>query len=162
IVCPDGPDLHLLEETNRVAQRTGIVWLPVFPFGDAVVVGPLIRPGVSPCFRCFELRWLGISPSIALERAYFEHLRLGAWRDEALTSLDDAARFADLVAPIVATILAGQEADSQVTLIRPELASISPARLERHPGCDVCADQTAAGGESRPDLELESWFELPA
>ena len=69
LVCADGPSVGLLETANQAAFQTRVCWLPVFVLGEEVIVGPRIRPGVSACFRCFELRWLGISPSIAWERA---------------------------------------------------------------------------------------------
>jgi bacteriocin biosynthesis cyclodehydratase domain-containing protein len=147
LVSPDGPDLRRLEEINSSSLKSGIVWVPVLPFGDAIVVGPLIRPGFSACFRCFELRWLGISPTIALERAYFNHLRRGGWEQRRLTRAEDADDFADQAATTVARCLADPESRDHVTLIRR--GSVSVAILEPHPQCDVCA--TASAQPSAPN-----------
>jgi bacteriocin biosynthesis cyclodehydratase domain-containing protein len=47
-----------LEPFNLAAQDAGVPWLPVSAH-DAVElhVGPTIVPGVTACFRCYELRY---------------------------------------------------------------------------------------------------------
>jgi len=100
LVCPDGPDLGVLEAINRAAVQARVSWLPVFPFGDAVVIGPLVPAGGGPCLRCFELRWLGISPSIALERAYLDHLRGGGWLQESHLTIEEADKVSDLASAV--------------------------------------------------------------
>jgi ribosomal protein S12 methylthiotransferase accessory factor len=161
VACPDGPDLLALEATNRSARAAQAAWLPVFPFGDGLITGPLFRPPLSPCFRCFELRWLGIAPSITLERAYFAHLRGGAWRGHI--TAQDAQQLADLVSVLAAHRLAGaQGAAERVALTRPGLGSTTEATLEPCPSCDVCAPAAAPASEPAPAPAEALWLDAPS
>src|SRR4029079_3944687 len=66
IACPDGPDLSSLETFNQAAHDSRRPWIVVLRFGDGVVTGPVFAAAEAPCFRCFERRWLGLSPCITL------------------------------------------------------------------------------------------------
>lgn len=157
--CPDGPDLMSLEKVNIAARATGAAWLPVFPFGDGIITGPLFRPPTSPCFRCFELRWLGISPSIALEVAYFAHLRNGAFRDGTVATEEDATRLAILVGSLAAGRLASAPSAGRVALTRPDLGTTTQATLEPCPQCDVCAGGPAPGADHTQVLDETLWID---
>jgi ribosomal protein S12 methylthiotransferase accessory factor len=157
LLALDGPDLSALHAENRAAHAAGRDWMPVFPFGDRLVVGPLIRPGETACLRCFELRWLGMSPSIALERGYLDSLRHGATQDELLNA-DAAARLAGRIAPLLARAAAGR-APATLWLLSADGDEAHEARLERHPLCEVCggaprtrADEAAAWRQPATDL----------
>ncbi|MFD3443127.1 TOMM precursor leader peptide-binding protein [Microbacteriaceae bacterium 4G12] len=47
-----------LREMNSRFREEGRTWLPIAPFdGRFQLIGPVIVPGVSPCFECVQLRW---------------------------------------------------------------------------------------------------------
>jgi ribosomal protein S12 methylthiotransferase accessory factor len=158
LVCPDGPDLNLLDRTNRRMQQRSRAWLPTFPLGDVVLAGPRIRPGVSGCFHCFERRWLGISPAIDLERAWLRRLRDGAWKDEQIASPAEADYIADLVAPFVARCLADPNASNRVTIARPESGSVSSVPFLAYPACELCGDPSR-GDEFATPPGFAEWFD---
>lgn len=155
LACPNGPDIAFLEDVNRAALKAGIAWLPIFPFGDAIVVGPVLEAGHGPCFRCFELRWLGASPSIALERAYLAHLRRGGWRQEMPMTEPDVA----CVAATAAAFLARTEAESRLTFVQREFHDLFHGFVDRHPLCDVCANQRPASDKTPIIFNRSAWFE---
>jgi ribosomal protein S12 methylthiotransferase accessory factor len=160
VSAPDGPDLSYLAETNLAARRADVRWVAIFPFGDAVVTGPLVQPLSPPCFHCFELRWLGISPSIALERAYFAHLRRGGFRDGAVTAAAEAARLIGLATPVLASRFVGRAAN-RVALTDRELAETREGPLHGHPRCGVCAPPAALKGEHASAPSRQLWLESP-
>ncbi len=146
VLALQGPEFAALDAMNRAAHDAGRTWMPVFPFGDVIVVGPLIRPRHTACFRCFELRWLGISPSAALERRYLSLLR----QDHANIEVEDrdrAARLAERVVPLLARQACDLEAPTTVWMLSTDEDTIHEGRLEAHPLCEVCG-----GGESRCGL----------
>ena len=50
--------LDELQELNGRFRAEGRTWLPIAPFdGRFQLVGPVIVPGVSPCFECVQRRW---------------------------------------------------------------------------------------------------------
>lgn len=158
--CPDGPDLASLESTNIAAVANAIPWLPVFPFGDGIIIGPLFRPQASPCLRCFELRWLGISPSIALEVAYFAHLRK-AFRNRATLTETDTARLAALVTPIAASRLVNSAAAASIALVQFDSGLTTQARLDPCPHCDVCSGPPLRDAESGSEPTEVKWNDSP-
>ena len=159
IACPDGPDLASLEAANIDARAIGTAWLPVFPFGDGIITGPLFRPSASPCFRCFELRWLGISPSIALELQYFERLRSGSFRERDFVTEGEATQYAALVSSVAATRFTSSASAGRVALTLLELGTTTEATLEPCPQCDVCAAESAPGVGHTQALVETLWFD---
>lgn len=141
VVASEGPDFATLDSMNRTAYDADQTWMPVFPFGDVIIVGPLIRPGHTACFRCFELRWLGISPSGALERQYLDLLRRNRPTIE-VKDRENAAHLAERVIPLLARQARNLEAPTTVWMLSWEEEIIHEARLEAHPRCEVCG-----GGE---------------
>ena len=136
VLALQGPDFAALDSMNRAAYDAGRTWMPVFPFGDVIVAGPLIRPGHTACFRCFELRWLGISPSAALERQYLNLLRQGRANIE-VKDRESAARLAERVVPLLARQACNLEAPATVWMLSSDEDTIHEARLEAHPRCEV-------------------------
>jgi len=50
--------LDELREMNARFWADGRTWLPIAPFdGRFQLLGPVIVPGVSPCFECVQRRW---------------------------------------------------------------------------------------------------------
>lgn len=152
--CLETADLQLLEAYNRQAHATKRPYLPVFPFGDALLVGPVIEPGKGPCLRCFELRWLGISQTVEAERAYFELLR--AHGSSSSPSPEQLSAYASLAAPVVAERLARRDTHSWTT-IQLEPRSVVTSHCEAHPRCELCSRLSAIKGP--PSAEV--WKEEP-
>jgi ribosomal protein S12 methylthiotransferase accessory factor len=154
LVCADGPNLDLLEKANQAAFQTRVSWLPLFMLGEEFIVGPWIDPGVSACFRCLELRWLGISPSIACERAYLDHLRGGGSRDEAACFTDNN-HTAEFAVTVVSRWLSAPRMENRV-VIAP-FGGDPPVEtwIERHPLCDICGERDRAQAR----LEDVDWHE---
>ncbi|WP_434427093.1 TOMM precursor leader peptide-binding protein [Nannocystis pusilla] len=161
LLCPDGPDLARIETTHRSALEAHFAFLAILPFGDAVLVGPLIRPGCSACFRCFLLRWLAISPSIELERAWLARLRTGMWRPESRIGQAEAADIAAPIAATVARLLARSDDGARLALIDRESRAITEATLVRHPRCEACAAPTDPEDHEPSPLSPAAWLEPP-
>lgn len=157
VTCLDGPDLDHLDAAARAARAEGAAWFPVFPFGDAVMVGPLAAPESGPCPRCVLLRWLGISPTIALERAYHDHLRQGGWRLHPPVPRPEAADLADDLARAVCAGLGGPRSGGWATLLHRGGGDSEAGPVERHPLCPDCRAATA----SPPDDRRDAWFDAP-
>ena len=134
LACPDGPALGRLEALN---QKSCGSWLAIFPFGDGIVISPVFAADHAPCFRCFELRWLGISPSVALEVSYFERVRL---EPPQLITRKNADAVAASVIPLIATRLTGARPGASVMLMRVDSGELSESQLEPCPHCEVCGE----------------------
>jgi ribosomal protein S12 methylthiotransferase accessory factor len=163
LFCPDGPAIEALEDLNRAALESGAQWMPAFPFGDSIVVGPVMRPGNGPCFRCFERRWLGLSPSIALERAYLDFLRRGGWQDEQLAAAE-IERLAESTVAIIADYVPTANADNRIAVIHRETIEVSEGYVVRSPWCEACAAHGGhlhdTGRAEAASLEAQ-WVEPP-
>lgn len=156
ITCLDRPNLAVLDQIHRAALAARVPWLPIFPFGDAIVVGPYVRRGRSACFRCFELRWLGISPSTACERAYLSHLRSGGWRHESSVADEEAEAVTGLIGRLAQHILAQPDGNTSVAFVERESRMLCDGPLLPHPLCEVCAGSSA---DAKPALlEHADWF----
>ena len=75
----------MFEEFNEHARKSAQTWMPVFRLGDDLIAGPIVEPERPGCFRCFELRWLGLARSIQSEMAFFRWLRHDGWRNETVS-----------------------------------------------------------------------------
>ena len=57
IVAPQGKDLHLLNEWNKLALDTHTPWMQVIPYdGRFGAVGPHYIPQETSCHKCYNLR----------------------------------------------------------------------------------------------------------
>lgn len=143
LACPDAPDFPALMAMNRMARSSGLTWLPVLPFGDAVISGPTFSGKNQPCFRCFELRWLGISPNVELERAYLAHV---IRRPELqLASPKFARELASRALPALAARLLGEIPPGKITLTMADGNGWEEGLLNACPHCEVCGGTPAAG-----------------
>jgi ribosomal protein S12 methylthiotransferase accessory factor len=138
----DRVDLQALEAQDRTAFDTRRPWVPVFPFGDAVVVGPMIRPGVTACFRCFELRWLGISPAIAMERQYLDQVRRGEAATTEPLGSDEAAELSARILPLLAVYARRSGEPGLMRLLPLDDDAVHEGRVQAHPGCEICGGQS--------------------
>jgi ribosomal protein S12 methylthiotransferase accessory factor len=153
IVAFDGPDVDGILHANRQQWAARNDWMPAYPFGDIVVVGPRIRKGRGPCCRCFFLRWLGISANIELERAYLDWLRKGNWI--SATTVRDSQHATGMATLVDAA--AGMLEDSlpgygTLAIVRLGGSQASTVRLAPHPGCDVCGATEAISCRGRAAL----------
>jgi ribosomal protein S12 methylthiotransferase accessory factor len=154
IGAADGPDFETLFHMARAAREVDAAFLPVFPFGDAFVVGPFHGSGGSPCLRCFELRWLGASPSIALERAWLDHARHGGWRDQPAASRAELRA----VTAIVGEFESQEPQEGKLIFLARESLTASRGRIDPHPLCQHCS--AAAAPETRaPLFRRDEWFD---
>lgn len=139
LACPDGPALASLEARNLQSRRSSFSWMAAFPFGDGVVTTPVFIGGTAPCFRCFELRWLGISPSVAFELAYFDRARLAP---SQLITKENADALAASVVPLIAAGLTSAPPSTRVMLLRADSGELFESPLEPCPHCDVCGESS--------------------
>jgi bacteriocin biosynthesis cyclodehydratase domain-containing protein len=166
VVACAGGDLTMLEHANRELLKLRRAWVPMFALGGEGIAGPWIVQGRSACFRCLELRWLALSPAVAVENAYFESLRhppAGAVADEGVD--------VPMALGALARLLASEGRLSQdgprvfVSLARGGEPELHP--IERDPECEECGpgssrDLTADPGadwqavRDRPALSLEA------
>jgi ribosomal protein S12 methylthiotransferase accessory factor len=153
VVCRTGPDLAALEALNTVARREEIPWVPIVTMIDECLVGPLIHAS-SPCFSCLELRWLGISQSVELERRFFEHLRRGAWEEEARASVATPEWVLGATLPALARRLATKDGERVLTTSFADAVQ-TERPLVRHALCDVCGQ--SRGMSSTP----AAWTDSP-
>lgn len=56
LVCLDAPSSILLDVINRATLRTNTSWITGQVHSGIGWIGPTVIPGVSPCYKCYELR----------------------------------------------------------------------------------------------------------
>jgi bacteriocin biosynthesis cyclodehydratase domain-containing protein len=60
VIAPtDGPSPGVHRRVNDACLSLRVPWLPVVLFGNDVALGPLVVPGQTACFTCYELRMKG-------------------------------------------------------------------------------------------------------
>jgi molybdopterin-synthase adenylyltransferase len=99
IVPNDGPRPALNRTANEVCLSLKVPWLPVVLFGNDVAIGPLIVPGQTPCFTCYELRMKGNLVFADEYVAFEDHLLKGVGSDVSQGGLKV---YADVVAGLAA------------------------------------------------------------
>lgn len=77
VVPNDGPGPGVNRMVNDVCLSLKVPWLPVVLFGNDVAIGPLVVPGESACFTCYELRMKGNLVFAEEYLAFEEHLLRG-------------------------------------------------------------------------------------
>jgi bacteriocin biosynthesis cyclodehydratase domain-containing protein len=55
VVAPDGLRPGLSHAVNEAAAELGVPWLNVAVDGTELLVGPIVIPGLTACFNCFEI-----------------------------------------------------------------------------------------------------------
>jgi bacteriocin biosynthesis cyclodehydratase domain-containing protein len=50
------PHAELCDRADDFSFRYGVPWLPIIMEHPVIRVGPLVRPGLRPCFRCYARR----------------------------------------------------------------------------------------------------------
>jgi ribosomal protein S12 methylthiotransferase accessory factor len=154
IAALDVADFGQLQTFWHDARLAKQPLLVLFPFGDALVVGPMFSPGEPGCPRCLERRWLGLSSTVALERRY-----LGRRASDELLISDapTAAEIAAFARPFVAEILSASKPLLNVSLQAWEIDPPFNGLLEPWPHCNACgsnAPANAAPNWQEPALGL--------
>lgn len=57
IYCPDRFDAARCAQINALCLEQSIPWLPLRRRRLAIEIGPLVLPGETACYRCYELRY---------------------------------------------------------------------------------------------------------
>lgn len=120
VAMVQGPILFYpwLERLNLAAVARGIPWTSVALLdGDLVHIGPTIRPRVTACYKCYELRYKSHLPYVDTHEAFAAHVR------QCERPLDFG------VLPPVADILAGLAAIEVARAISPDTTPITSGRL---------------------------------
>lgn len=146
LLCLDVPDLASVLAWNRWAVERGHSLLAGFPLGGELVVGPIVVGGRPPCLRCLVLRFLGMAPSIPVERAFHAHLAGGAWRGETLSS-GAVSWLAAKVAREALEWIGRGAGEPAAWLADLGTGSLARHRLVAHPACEVCARPAALDAE---------------
>jgi len=139
IAGPSGPDLALLARANDLARGAGAAYLPVFHIGDEGIAGPLAVAGRSACFRCWELRWLGLAESTTAELALHAHLRAGGWTHETRRSPGPLRYLAESALRVAAAGLGADQPDGLVWVADFRAGQAAGHVAPPHPGCGRCA-----------------------
>jgi ribosomal protein S12 methylthiotransferase accessory factor len=137
IVCPDGAHLAMLEEFDQHARKSAQTWMPVFRLGDDLIAGPIFEPNRPGCFRCFELRWLGLARSVECEMAYFRWLRGDGWRKETVSPAERAILIQHAIRAASGWLSGGTE-PHRVSFLDLQTGQSNAPLLWPHPGCVVC------------------------
>jgi bacteriocin biosynthesis cyclodehydratase domain-containing protein len=107
-----------LERLNQAAIAANLPWTTVALLdGDRVHIGPTIRPRVTPCYKCFELRFKSHLTNLDKHEAFSAYVQ----------RLDQPLDFGML--PPVADILAGLTAMEVVRAISPDQTPVTSGRL---------------------------------
>lgn len=80
IVPNDGPGPAVNRLVNDVCLAKKVPWMPVVLFGNDVSIGPIVVPGQTACFMCYELRMKGNLVFADEYLAFEEHLLKGGPR----------------------------------------------------------------------------------
>ena len=124
--------LPWLDVLNEAALDAGAPWMVTAqPNGTEIQVGPTFVPGVTACYRCFEMRWKSHVPNYEAYLQFEAHLRQGA----PVRDFGYLAPTADIAAALVAmevrrALLPDEEPLTVGTLVTFEASSFA---LQRHP-----------------------------
>ncbi len=77
VLCPDAFRPPAYETVNQACLDAGTPWINRRVLGLDVTVGPLVVPGQSPCYRCFDLRLLGNLTDPEERRLLHQYLERG-------------------------------------------------------------------------------------
>ena len=157
LVLPQGPQLALLERFNRHATPIGLPWVWGIALDDHAVLGTMGHPDRPGCFRCFELRWLGMAEDIGAESAFFEHLRRDGWKRELPAAAACARWIARAAARAALSSLTVEGAPARnIQFVHLHKDQARARRLHAHPLCEVCRADAATPAARDLPLALRS------
>ncbi len=138
VVAPTPGEIHRLGDWNQSALEHGLPWLLVRPFdGLVAMVGPLVVPGESACYRCVQLR-LASHLEYGGELDRIEAVPIAAGQSAGL-----AASSTGLAAHLAVSWLGARDARLPGLLFvletQPQIALTSHPVL-RVPRCGACSD----------------------
>jgi bacteriocin biosynthesis cyclodehydratase domain-containing protein len=138
VAAPAPEEAASLLDWNDARLRDGVPWLPMLPFdGRFAIVGPLIVPGESACFRCYQLR------RAANSDLGDDHDAVEAVTTRAATPLPIAVAATGLAATIAVGWLARHDRGLPGRLLAIEhvmLPGVATHFVLRVPRCPVCGD----------------------
>ncbi|WP_157252764.1 TOMM precursor leader peptide-binding protein [Nonomuraea typhae] len=137
------------ERADELSHATGVPWLPVIMDSGTITVGPFVRPGEGPCFRCYaerrvqhDKKWISTR---ALNAAYDA--------DPAGGPAGYLPHHARMAAAVATTVLERATVGSVVAIVLRQLSVSSDRVIGRH-GCDRC-------DLARPARDLIDLLRLP-
>lgn len=161
------PEPALCEQADEAAHRFRIPWLAVIMEHPVIRVGPLVNPGLSPCFRCYQRRRqqhdTQPAATSALLAAYAADSGLGPTGylpHQGRLAAGVARRLLDEILPGPA-IKDGRSTPGQVTTIRLLGGGMNSSSVIACHGCLRCGQvqgpaghlaEALAGVWSMPDL----------
>jgi bacteriocin biosynthesis cyclodehydratase domain-containing protein len=142
LVCLDSPAPALLEAFNEAALQTKTVWLRGQVYRGEGIVGPVVIPGQSACYKCFELRRNANLSNYEEVMQFESRLKeMPQIRTDSNTLRPIAALTASLLALEALRILSGVSPPQLVAkYIRLDFRSFdfAPHRFLRLPNCPAC------------------------
>jgi bacteriocin biosynthesis cyclodehydratase domain-containing protein len=152
------PELHpfLLGNLNRLSHEVGFRLVPAVVDGPFGIIGPVVLPGLTPCFACAESRVLDTMRDSALYVRYREALARG----QVHTPQGDAwhpmmavvAAFAAWETDSLLRFGIGFTAGKLFTLYAPTMEMMFH-ELVTVPGCPVCAPPSGLDTPLYADLQ---------
>ncbi len=142
LFCLDSPAPALLEAFNEAALQTKTVWLRGQVYRGEGIVGPVVIPGQSACYKCFELRRNANLSNYEEVMQFESRLKeMPQIRTDSNTLRPIAALTASLLALEALRILSGVSHPQLVAkYIRLDFRSFdfAPHRFLRLPNCPAC------------------------
>ena len=155
--CLDEGEISLAYKLNRVCQDLGYRWISGEAAGLEVRVGPLVVPGETPCFMCYQMRL------IASSQRPEEALRFHAYHDRR--KRDDSSLHENLTCgPVICGQLLALEVIKELSGILPstlrgrlfviDLANLSTSmhHVLRKPWCPACFQSIADVPDEAPSV----------
>lgn len=75
VVCEDEIAVRIYETANEICLQKRIKWLAVNLSRQQGVVGPMVIPGETPCYRCYKLREKSNATHLQEYEVFEEYLR---------------------------------------------------------------------------------------
>jgi molybdopterin-synthase adenylyltransferase len=75
VVCEDDLALRVYETANEICLQKRIKWLAVSLSRQQGVIGPMVIPGETPCYRCYKLREKSNATHLQEYEVFDEYLR---------------------------------------------------------------------------------------
>lgn len=161
-----GGDFHLvvtdhylrpqLEEQNAAALASGRPWLLVKPVGRQIWIGPLLRPGVTGCWKCLSER---LRTNHAVEGYLLErHPGESKLYESASTAASRQAALALAAETIANWIVRGElpECEGQIRTFDLLSWQVETHALTRLPYCPACGQQSNGDLRHFRPIELQS------
>jgi ribosomal protein S12 methylthiotransferase accessory factor len=137
LYAPDRPEPLFRTAVAHSVARWDAARVAVLPFGDAVLLGRGIDQPDAPCLACFAEIWLGLSPSITLEREFLAHLDSGTSAPDLALNGSEVA----ILLPLIADLLSSPSKGGDITMFDRDTGETVTTRVVPHPNCPVCAKQ---------------------